>query len=194
MQLSKYNKTKYLNLKHMFQSNMIGGVELTPESKTSNPSDLKTSNPSDLKTSNISDSKTCYGTYLASGYSDVECMRIIDFISDGNPSTLMRGLEILRNRGVWFVSQDEIKSIDPGMIRIILKKFGVSATRQTDATGIEFIVPKSYQDWLGTIVDGFANDIKSAINNNQNLKTYISNLILRCEVDRTILNPTLQNV
>lgn len=137
----------------------------------------------------VTDIKTAYGTYLA--YDDLDSLhRVIEFITDGNPKTLDRSLDILESK-VWYVSDDEIKKVDRDMIKLILRKFSVNGYQQTNIYSVTYIVPIDYEQWIEFIVHNghtLSDTVKQTILENPYLLKYIENLIKRCQSDPTILN------
>lgn len=133
------------------------------------------------------DASTCYSTYLSKGNSE-GCKRIIQCIIDGNSQNLSRCLDVLGNVDLWAVASDDVQKVDPDMVRVFLRKFGVQAYEDTDHNGVRYKVPMSFSEWDEHVVENFDDKLKSTIRGNSKLLSYIRGLLGVCRSNPSILN------
>lgn len=133
------------------------------------------------------DAKTCYATYLAKG-SDANCLRVIQCIADGNSKSLNRCLDVIGDGNLWEIAADDAQKVGPDMIKLVLRKFGVKGSEETDSNGNKFKVPMSFEEWKNKIVANFSDDVKNTILNNPKLLNYLKGLIGVCRSNPNILN------
>lgn len=133
------------------------------------------------------DTNTCYTTYLTLN-NIAKCDRVIKCIVDGNVNTLNKCLDVLNDHDIWSVATDDIKKIDPEMVRLILRKFDFKGYEEQDQNGVRYVVPMSYEDWEEHIVSYFPTDVQQAILKNTNLQTYLRGINNVCRYNPIILN------
>lgn len=141
----------------------------------------------------VGDASTCYSTYLAKGNSE-GCKRVIQCIIDGNSQTLSRCLDTLGNVDLWAVASDDVQKVDPDMIRLFLRKFGVQAYEDIDHNGVRYKIPMSFEEWKTVVVDKFDDKLKATILDNTKLLSYIRGLLGVCRANPSILNKNNVNI
>jgi hypothetical protein len=135
----------------------------------------------------MGDQGTCYSTYLANGDGE-KCKRIIECLADGDPKSLRRCLTSIRDDDLWKVAENDVTSVHPDMVKLVLKKFGVKARRETDENGVQYKVPMTYDQWISEEVGKMDNEVKSAIMETPNLRNYIKALLHICRSNLSVLN------
>jgi len=133
------------------------------------------------------DANTCYATYLAKGQPG-KCPRIIECIIDGNSTSLSRCLDIIGDVDLWKVAEDDVNKVAPDMVRLVLRKFGVSGDEEPDGNGGNYVVPITYDEWMNEVVETLPQKVKTVIKSNTKLLTYLKGLISVCRANPSILN------
>lgn len=141
----------------------------------------------------MGDAKTCYATYL--GAKDAgKCKRVMDCIFDGDSRSLNLCLDVLSETDLWEVAAQDARIVGPDKIKLVLKKFGVKGYEETDSSGVKYVVPMSYDEWLKDIVSAFPANVKDTIERNESLKTYIRGLIAVLRANPNILNKNVPSI
>jgi hypothetical protein len=133
------------------------------------------------------DANTCYASYLAKGR-PADCPRVIQCIADGNPQTLSRCLDVLRDNDLWKVAEEDAAKVGPDIVRLVLKKFGIGAYPETDSNGLVYNVPMSYDEWMRDIVGAMDKPVRDTITGNYKLLSYIKGLLSVCRSNPSIIN------
>jgi hypothetical protein len=139
--------------------------------------------------------KTCYATYLAKDKPD-DCLRIIRCIIDGNFNSLKRCLTLLNEHDLWKVAEDDVKKVGPDMIRLVLRKFNVKGCKERTASGEEYLVPISFEQWKRDVMEKADIDpnVKNSILNNTKLLEYLQSLIAICRSNPNIINKNVKSI
>jgi hypothetical protein len=110
----------------------------------------------------------CYGTYINDENS---CSVVQTCILNNNPQNLVRCLDYIRSEDLFNVAKSDIKSINPEIMRNIIKTFGFDIRKETDGV----YRPRSMQEWMNS--NSIPSEIKELIQNNKKLRIYIGEIL-----------------
>ncbi len=113
--------------------------------------------------------KNCYGTYIK----DMEnnCSTVATCILNNTPQNIVRCLDSLREETLFDVAKSDIKSINPEIMRRIVKTFGFDVRKETDGV----YRPCSMEDWMNC--KKIPSEVKSLLKTNNKLRIYIAEII-----------------
>jgi|SRR5579872_5145466 len=120
--------------------------------------------------------ENCYGTYMAKNMPE-NYPRVTIFFADCNPNTLIKSLDIIRDETIWEVSDEDSQKIDQNIRKMILRKFGFKGIKITNHNGLDILMPMPVGEWNNLIVEMFPEEVKIAIRGNNNLLSYLVDLV-----------------
>ena len=111
----------------------------------------------------------CYGTYIKDD--DNDCAIVSTCILNNSPQNLVRCLDSLRQETLFDIAKSDINSINPEIMRRIVKTFGFEIRLETDG----LYRPSSMEDWMRS--PKIPSEVKSLVQSNRKLKIYIGEII-----------------
>lgn len=111
----------------------------------------------------------CYGTYIKDD--DNNCAIVATCILNNTPQNLVRCLDSLREETLFDVAKSDISSINPEIMRRIVKTFGFDVRKETDG----LYRPCSMEDWMRC--PKIPSEVKSLVQTNKKLRIYIGEII-----------------
>lgn len=112
--------------------------------------------------SELSKDDSCYGMAL-----NGKCERFITCLTSGNSQNLSTCMDVLEDKDMYKVAEEDYKNVHPTVVKGALSRFGFKKYKDTGRV-------ISYDKWLSTLSEG---QVKTAINNNPKLQTYLKALV-----------------
>jgi len=130
-------------------------------------------------------SENCYSTYLSKD--EGKCKTVADCLLTGDHKNLSSCIAKLNDEDMFSVAKEDLQKVGPDRVVQILKTFGFQGKSRTDANGNKYKEVQSYDEWLNTA----NNNIKTSVNGNPKLSTYLRGLVAICNANPSILNKGL---
>lgn len=102
------------------------------------------------------------------------CTEVADCLLSGNPSSLSRCLDKLKDSSMFDVAQSELNKMHPTVVVALLRTFGFKPMKHSDGSWM----PMSYDEWKEKVLPKAVSEpVKAAIMANTKLQNYLRSLV-----------------